>query len=354
MSDTRLGNDAALGEGGLRRRTLLGAGAAGAGLALAWGRLGPAHAAALAAAAPTPGWGSGVRIRFFAGGNAGDAFASIVYNGAQQAQADLGVAVDYVFSGWDVSKMTDQLREAIAAQPDGIAMMGHPGDDALLPLAQQAYDAHILMEYQNVDLPQVRQAFGGGYIGANLTPQGQALGQTAIQKFGLKAGDKAIVFGAWGQPGRFFREEGTAQVLEQAGLQVNRIVSPPEAASDPNLLTPILTAAFLKDPDTKLICQAGGQTLSATPTYMQAINKGAGEVVNIGFDLSPAIIDAFAGGWVQLTSDQQPFLQGYLPILSLALSKKFGFTPLSYDTGAGFVTPDNYQPVADLARAGIR
>ncbi len=338
--------------GAWRRRTLLGAGAASAALAFAWGQLGQGEAAA--AAAPTTGWGQGIRIRFFAGGTAGDAFASIVYNGAQQAQADLGVAVDYVFSGWDVNMMTDQLREAIAAQPDGIAMMGHPGDDALLPLAQQASDAHILMEYQNVDLPKVRAQFGGGYIGADLTPQGQALGNTAVQKFGLKSGDKAIVFGAWGQPGRFFREEGTAQALEQAGVQVNRIVSPPEAASDPNLLTPILTAAFLKDLDTKLICQAGGQTLSATPSYMAAISKGPGEVANIGFDLSPAIIDAFAGGWVQLTSDQQPYLQGYLPILSLVLSKKYGFTALSYDTGAGFVTPDNYQPVADLAKAGIR
>jgi simple sugar transport system substrate-binding protein len=351
MSDTSLDNDADV-NGGMRRRTLLGAGAASAALALAWGRLGQAHAAPLDA--PTTGWGSGVKLRFFAGGDAGDAFASIVFNGAQQAQADLGVAVDYVFSGWDVNKMTDQLRQAIAVQPDGIAMMGHPGDDALLPLAQQAHDAGILMEYQNVDLPKVRQSFGGGYIGADLTPQGRAVGQTAVQKFGLKAGDKAIVFGAWGQPGRFFREEGTAQALEEAGVVVNRIVSPPEAGSDPNLLTPILTAAFLKDPDTKLICQAGGQTLSTTPAYMQAINKGPGEIINIGYDLSPAIIDAFAAGWVQLTSDQQPYLQGYLPILSLVLSKKYGFSSLTYDTGAGFVTPDNYQPVADLAKAGIR
>jgi simple sugar transport system substrate-binding protein len=336
----------------LRRRTLLGAGAASAALAVALGRLGQANAAP--ADAPTTTWGAGLRLRFFAGGNAGDAFASIVFNGAQQAQSDLGVTVDYVFSGWDVNMMTNQLREAIAAQPDGIAMMGHPGDDALLPLAQQARDANILMEYQNVDLPQVRAALGGGYIGADLMPQGVALGKAAIQKFGLKAGDKAIVFGAWGQPGRFFREEGTAQAFEQAGMVVNRIVSPPAAGSDPNLLTPIVTAAFLKDPDTKLICQAGGQTLSATPTYMQAISKGPGEIVNIGYDLSPAIIDDFAAGWVQLTSDQQPFLQGYLPILSLCLTKKFGFSSLNYDTGAGFVTPDNYQPVAELAKAGIR
>ena len=32
----------------------------------------------------------------------------------------------------------------------------------------------------------------------------------------------------------------------------------------------------------------------------------------------------------------------------------YGFSSLTYDTGAGFVTPDNYQPVAELAKAGIR
>jgi len=338
--------------GKLDRRTLLGAGAAGAAVALAWGRQGTAHAAPLVG--PTPGWGSGVHIRFFAGGNAGDLFASIVLNGAKQAETDLGPTVDYIFSGWDVSMMTDQLRQAIAAQPDGIAMMGHPGDDALLPLAQQARDAGILMEYQNVDLPKVRQSFGGGYIGADLTPQGIALGQQAIQTFNLKAGDKAIVFGAWGQPGRFFREEGTASAFEKAGMTVDRITSPTGAATDPNQLTPLVAAAYLRNPDTKLICYAGGQQLSSAPTYMQAIGKAPGELINIGYDLSAAVIDAFAAGWVQLTSDQQPFLQGYLPVLSLCLSKKYGMSPLSYDSGNGFVTPNNYQPVAELAKAGIR
>jgi simple sugar transport system substrate-binding protein len=336
----------------LDRRTLLGVGAAGAALAMTLGQRRIAAAAPLAA--PTTGWGSGVRIRFFAGGNEGDAFASIVFNGAKQAESDLGVSVDYIFSGWDVSRMTDQLRQAIAAQPDGIAMMGHPGDDALMPLAQQAHDAGVLMMYQNVDLPKVRQAYGGGYIGADLTPQGMALGNEAVKRFNLHAGDKALVFGAWGQPGRFFREEGTAQAFEQAGMTVDRVVAPPESASDPNTLTPLVTAAFLRNPETKIICYSGGQTLSAAPNYMQALGKGPAEITNIGYDLSPAIIDAFAGGWVQLTSDQQPFLQGYLPILSLALSKQYNMTPLTYDTGAGLVTPINYQAIADLAKAGIR
>src|SRR5260370_4018714 len=101
-------------------------------MALAGGPQGTAHAAPLAG--PTPSWGSGVHIRFFAGGNAGDLFASIVLNGAKQAETDLGPTVDYIFSGWDVSMLTDQLRQALAAQPDGISLIDHPGDDPLWTL----------------------------------------------------------------------------------------------------------------------------------------------------------------------------------------------------------------------------
>jgi len=299
-------------------------------------------------------WCEGVTIRFFNGGEAADAFASIVYKGAQAAQADLGAKVDFIFSNWQPEKMVAQLRDAIAAKPDGIAMMGHAGDDAIMPLADEAAKLGILMMYQNVDVPKVRAKFGGGYIGANLDPQGRALAAEAIRTLKLAKGDKAIVFGAWGQPGRFIREEGTAKGFEEAGLVVDRIVSATGSATDPNLLTPQLTAAFLKNPDTKVIVYAGGQVLGAAQTYMEAINKKPGEVFNIGFDTSPAVIDGFKKGYIQITSDQQPFLQGYLPIESICLSKKYGLAPLNVETGNGFVDANNYQTVADMANKGYR
>ena len=59
-------------------------------------------------------------------------------------------------------------------------------------------------------------------------------------------------------------------------------------------------------------------------------------------------------GWVQLTADQQPFQQGYLPILSLCEQIVYGLAPINVDTGAGFVTPENYKAVADLATEGLR
>jgi simple sugar transport system substrate-binding protein len=301
-----------------------------------------------------PHWCAGKTIRFFVGGAEGDAFASIVLRGAQAAEADLGPTVEYIFSGWDPEKMTQQLREAIASQPDGIAMMGHPGDEAIMPLAEEAAAAGIKMMYQNVDVPTVRAKYGGGYVGANLVPQGRALGEEAVRQFGFGEGDVAIVFVPLGQPGRDLRELSTAQALEDAGLTVVKLDSPPEWASDPNLALPSLTGAVLDNPDVKLIVYPGGQMLGAVPVYMDALGKDPGDIINIGFDTSPAIMEAFSSGYVQLTSDQQPFQQGYLPILSLCGTLVYGFGPLNVDTGAGFVDTTNYQNVADLAKAGYR
>lgn len=313
-------------------------------------------AAATAAHAETlrDKWCGDVTIRFFAGGAEGDAFASIVYNGAKQAEKDLGAKVDYIFSGWSSEKMTQQLREAVGAKPNGIAMMGHPGNAAIMPLAEEAYNAGIKMMYQNVPVDQVTAKFGGGYVGAQQGPQGRALGEEAIRRFGLKAGDVAIVMSDWSQVERAERELGTLKAFEDAGLKVVKLQSPEGLGTDPNVGIPVITAAIAANPDVKLIAYPGGQPLGNASTYMQAAGKKAGDIINIGFDTSPQIIDAFKNGWVQLTSDQQPFLQGYMPILSICQQVVYGLGAMNVDTGAGFVTPDNYEAVAALAIEGLR
>jgi len=300
-------------------------------------------------------WCSNVHLRFFAGGAEGDAFASIVYNGALQAAKDTGAQVDYVFSGWKAETMVQQLREAVAAKPDGIAMMGHPGNDAIMPLAEQASKAGIKMMYQNVPVDAVVAKFGGGYVGAQQAAQGKALGEESVRRFGLKKGDTAIVLGPFDQqPERYVREGATADALAAAGLNVIKIPSPTEWAADPNQAIPVITAAFTANPTTKAIIYPGGQLLGNAGVYMKAAGKKPGDVVNIGFDTSPQIVQGFADGWVQLTADQQPFLQGYMPILSLCQQVVYGLAPINVDTGAGFVTPDNYKAVADLAKEGLR
>jgi len=301
-------------------------------------------------------WCGDVHIRFFVGGAEGDAFGTIVYNGAKQAAADTGARVEYVFSGWSSEKMVQQLREAVASKPAGIAMMGHPGDASIMPLAEQASKDGIKMMYQNVPVPQVVAAFGGGYVGAQQEAQGRALGVEAVKLAGLKAGDTAIVLGPFENENRGARERGTVAAIEEAGVKVVQLSTPPggEWAADPNLAIPVITAAILNNPEVKAIGYPGGQMLGNVPVYMQAAGKAAGDIFNFGFDTSPQIVEGFKGGWVQLTADQQPFLQGYLPILSLCQQVVYGLAPLNSDTGAGFVTPENYEIVAKLATEALR
>jgi len=299
-------------------------------------------------------WCEGVTIRFFAGGTEGDAFAGIVYRGALAAERDLGANVEYVFSGWDSELMTQQLREAVAQAPDGIAMMGHPGNEAIMPLAAEAAEAGIIMMYQNVDVDQVRARYGGGYVGAQLYSQGRALGAEAVRQFGIGEGDKAIVLANLAQRERALRELGTWEVLEEAGVEIVHVDSAPTWAADPNIGIPAMVAALTDNPDVKLVVFSGGQTLGNTQTYFEAAGLEAGQIKAVGFDTNEFIMQGFAEDWIHLTAEQQPFLQGYLPVLSICLTAKFGLAPLNADTGAGFIDTSNYEQVSDLAIAGYR
>ena len=55
-----------------------------------------------------------------------------------------------------------------------------------------------------------------------------------------------------------------------------------------------------------------------------------------------------------VTADQQPYLQGYMPVLSLCQQLVYKLAPLNIDTGSGFVTAANVPEVAALANEGFR
>src|SRR5262245_14080552 len=127
-------------------------------------------------------WCSGVNIVFFPGGPAGGVFANNVYNGAKQAEEDLGPTVNYVFSDWDPQNMIQQFQESAATQPDGIAVMGHPGDEAFDPLIEQAETNGIIVTSQNTTLPNMETEYsakGFGYVGQDLYGSGAALANEA-------------------------------------------------------------------------------------------------------------------------------------------------------------------------------
>ena len=210
------------------------------------------------------------------------------------------------------------------------------------------------MTYQNVDPAGVRARFGGGYVGANLATQGKALAREAIRQFDLKAGDHAIVMVPIGDYARAQREDGARIVFEEHGMTVTVVDGNPAYASDPNTVIPIFTAALSANPKTKIIVHPGSDIMNVAEGIAKAAGYGPNEILQIGFDTSPQIMTAFEKGYVHLTSDQQPFLQGYLPVLSLCQTAVLGTGAINQDTGAGFVDTNNYKAVKALADAGLR
>ncbi len=93
---------------------------------------------------------------------------------------------------------------------------------------------------------------------------------------------------------------------------------------------------------------------AAMETYLFNAGLEPDDVVAAGFDLSADTMAAIRSGWVDLVLDQQPWLQGYLPILQICLTHNYAFTGLHIDTGAGFAHLDNIERLADLIERQIR
>ncbi|MDD2236906.1 MAG: substrate-binding domain-containing protein, partial [Kiritimatiellae bacterium] len=129
---------------------------------------------------------SDVRIAFFPGGGPDQSFAAIVYQGAKSAAEDLGCHMDYYWSYWDEDTIVSQFREAIYSEPDAICIVGHPGEERMRPLVEEAFRKNILVTFLNADLPDIKNDFmvhGCGYVGQDTYQSGYTLSSALARKY---------------------------------------------------------------------------------------------------------------------------------------------------------------------------
>ncbi|MNL57292.1 hypothetical protein D3C87_1808420 [compost metagenome] len=73
-----------------------------------------------------------------------------------------------------------------------------------------------------------------------------------------------------------------------------------------------------------------------------------------GFDLVPEVLQEMKAGYVQVQVDQQPYMQGFMPVMEAYLAKTVGLSPSNIDTGQGIVTPDQVDSIMELSKQGLR
>lgn len=310
-----------------------------------------------AAPAAEEKWCSGTNIVFFPGGAPGGPFETVVYNGAVAAAADLGPNVEYVWSDWNPEKMITQFSEAMATNPDGIAVMGHPGDEAFGPLVDEAEAKGIVVTSMNTQLAATQAKYsssGFGYVGAILYDAGWALGKESVARAGLAAGDKAFVWGLLAQAGRGERTKGIVEALEDSGIEVIYQEIDNATNADAAAGIPVFVGIMSANPDIKLVVTDHGNLTGTQQSFFESAGLGPDDVFGAGFDLSSATVEAIRGGWTDLVIDQQQWLQGYLAVLQICLTHNYAFTGLHIDTGAGFAHKDNVELLAGLVEKQIR
>ncbi len=194
--------------------------------------------------------------------------------------------------------MITQFSEAVATSPDGIAIMGHPGDAAFGPLVDDAVAQGIIVTVMNTELPETEAkhaAAGTGYAGATNREAGAALATEAIKRGGLQSGDKAFLWGLESQPGRGERTLGIHETLEAAGLEVIYQEIDDATNGDPAAGVPTFTGMASANPDLKAVFLDHGNVTSTAQAYLDAAGLAPDAVYVAGFDLSPATVQAVQG-----------------------------------------------------------
>jgi len=284
-----------------------------------------------------------------------EAFWHSVQKGAEQAGNDFGVTVKYSAPtvGSDAA-MIALLDSAIATKPDGIALE-YRGKD-MEAITKTALGAGIkVVLYNNNRFEQSASSAATtdpaittlAYVGQDEHHSGEVLA-TALLKYLPSGGGRVLIVNP-NPPSLVLglRLEAAKALLVAHGYSPDVLLATQDVTQ--NLA---LTGAYLQaHPDTKGILSL---SVPGTSPAAQYVDQNKLNVPVCGFDLDPVGFALMKGGGsLKCILDQQPYLQGYLPIMNLALALKSGFSPVSVNTGSLIIDNTNMAQVEKLINAGL-
>lgn len=276
-------------------------------------------------------------------GKAGDTFWDIVKTGSEAAGKELGVTVTYNGDG-DPAKQSQLIDNAVAQKVDGLVVsMANP--DGVKGSVEKAVAAGIPVITMNSGLEQSK-AFGAlTHVGQSEELAGEAAGEK-LKEAGVT---KAIcVVHEAGNVGLEARCNGARKTL--GGTLDNLQVDVSNAADAQNTIK----SKLLADKSINGVLTLNPVVAKAA---VQAKSEAGSQAQLATFDISSDICDAVAAGDMLFAVDQQPYLQGYLPVSFIALKIRNGNDvgggqPVY--SGPGFVTKENAAQVKQFAANGTR
>lgn len=301
-----------------------------------------AAAAVAFAGLATPAAAEGERYVLVSHAPDSDSWWNTIKNAIKVAGDQMGVTVEYRNPPTgDLADMARIIEQATASKPDGIISTIADFDVLSGPLTNAVAQGIPVITINSGTEEQSKKLGALMHVGQ---PEHAA---------GFGAGEKAKAAGVTKfvcvnhyitNPASVERCQGYAEAL---GVELgNQMI---DAGQDPAEIKSKVMAYLQTNPDTNGILTLG--PTSAHPTIAAVNDAGKAGTIHFGtFDLSPEIAEAIKSGVIAFAIDQQPYLQGYLPVVILTNLTRYGVVPgNSINSGPGFVTKDNIALVEKYA-----
>ena len=275
----------------------------------------------------------------------GGGFWAVAKKGAEDAGKDMGVTVKWSGSNNDPEEQAQLIEAAVSEEVDGLAV-SVPNADAIRDAVKTATDAGIPVITLNSGAEESESLGAITHVGQTESIAGEGAGAQLKEAGATKV---ICIIHEQGNVGLNQRCDGAAKGF---GGDIENV----QVAGTSDISTTLTEIQSKLESDTSI-----DGVLALNPDIAVAARDavaGAGSEAKVAtFDLSGDVIQAIQDDEILFAVDQQQYLQGYLPVVFLALNKTNLNTVgggLPVLTGPGFVTKENAAEIAKLAENGTR
>jgi simple sugar transport system substrate-binding protein len=315
---------------------------------LRWVGIGVLLSVAIACVGGGQPGGEAKRLRFaFITTCVDEDFFRPVKKGMQDAGERMGV--DCTFEGTpgvDLKAQAEMVRKAVAGGYDGIAL-NIIDATAFDVVVHEAMDNGIPVVAFNVDDQATPNARLSG-VCQDLYKAGRTVGEKAAE-FIPDGSTVLVTVHDDGISALEDRLRGEQDALKAKNITWKRVITgqvPQKAAEK-------IAAALKEDPKIKVVLSTGQADTEGAGLAIEKHFAGQG-YATAGFDLSPEILRLVKAGHIRFTIDQQPYVQGFYPVVQLALYCRYGIRPSNMDAGAAVISKSNVDAVVGLNGMGYR
>lgn len=243
-----------------------------------------------------------------------DSWWNTIKNAIKQADEDFNVETDYRNPpNGDIADMARLIEQAAARNYDGV-IVSIADFDVLKSAISKVTEKHIPLVTINSGTEEQSAQLGAiMHVGQPEYAAGKAAGEKA-KAAGIKSFLCVNHYAT--NPASFERCRGFADAIG-----VDFKTSTLDAGQDPTGVQSKVSAYLRNHPNTQAVLTLG--PLSAAPTIKALQQMGlAGKIWFATFDFDNDIAKGIQDGTIQFAIDQQPYLQGYIPVAVLAIVKK--------------------------------